>query len=75
VDEPTRGLDDESRDRVVECLLGISGASMLIITHDMDLVQQIAHGVYFMQEGKILHGRGCPQAFCVSGADDGDLDV
>ncbi|MFB3777824.1 MAG: ATP-binding cassette domain-containing protein [Bryobacteraceae bacterium] len=75
VDEPTRGLDDESRDRVVECLLAISGTSMLVITHDMDLVHQIAQGVYLMQAGKIPYGRVCPQAFCVSDAYDGELDV
>jgi ABC-type dipeptide/oligopeptide/nickel transport system ATPase component len=75
VDEPTRGLDDESRDRVVECLLGIGETSMLLITHDMDLVHQVAHGVYLMHEGKILDGRCCPRAFCASDADDGDLDV
>jgi ABC-type dipeptide/oligopeptide/nickel transport system ATPase component len=75
VDEPTRGLDDQSRDRVVECLLGIGGVSMLVITHDLDLVRQIAHGVYFMQAGKIPYGRGCPHAVCVSDDYDGELDV
>ncbi len=59
VDEPTRGLDDESRDRVVQCLLDIYGVSMLVITHDMELVQQIAHGVYFMRAGRILDARRC----------------
>ncbi|HTX53341.1 MAG TPA: ATP-binding cassette domain-containing protein, partial [Candidatus Baltobacteraceae bacterium] len=54
VDEPTRGLDDENRERVVRCLLAVSGASMLVITHDMDLVERIAQRVYFMRAGEIL---------------------
>jgi ABC-type dipeptide/oligopeptide/nickel transport system ATPase component len=54
VDEPTRGLDDENRERVVRCLMAVSGASMLVITHDMDLVERIAQRVYFMRAGEIL---------------------
>lgn len=54
VDEPTRGLDDGNRERVIRCLLGVSGASMLVITHDMDLVERIAQRVYFMRAGEIL---------------------
>lgn len=57
VDEPTRGLDDENRERVIRCLLSVSGASMLVITHDMGLVERLAHRVYFMRAGEILdHG-------------------
>lgn len=62
IDEPTRGLDDESRDRVVECLLDIFGVSMLVITHDMELVRQIAHGVCFMRAGRILDPCDCAAA-------------
>ena len=54
VDEPTRGLDDENRERVIRCLLGVAGASMLVITHDVDLVERIAQRVYFMRTGEIL---------------------
>jgi len=54
VDEPTRGLDDENRERVIQCLLGVTGASMLIITHDINLVKRTAHRVYFMCAGEIL---------------------
>jgi ABC-type dipeptide/oligopeptide/nickel transport system ATPase component len=61
VDEPTRGLDDESRDRVLGCLLGICGSSMLLITHDIDLVRQLAHGVFFMRAGGIVDSRGSPE--------------
>jgi ABC-type dipeptide/oligopeptide/nickel transport system ATPase component len=62
VDEPTRGLDDESRESVVQCLRRIHQGSMLIITHDMRLVTELAHRVYFMKEGKILAHGPCPQA-------------
>lgn len=60
VDEPTRGLDDESRDRVLGCLLGIAGTSMLVITHDIDLVRQLAHSIFFMRAGAIVDGGRCP---------------
>jgi peptide/nickel transport system ATP-binding protein len=62
VDEPTRGLDDDSRESVVQCLRRIHECSMLIITHDMRLVAELAHRVYFMKEGKILAEGPCPQA-------------
>jgi ABC-type dipeptide/oligopeptide/nickel transport system ATPase component len=62
VDEPTRGLDDESRQSVLKCLLGISGVSMLIITHDMDLVRQLAVQVFIMRNGVILDHGPCPEA-------------
>jgi ABC-type dipeptide/oligopeptide/nickel transport system ATPase component len=71
VDEPTRGLDDESRDRVVECLLDIFGVSMLVITHDMELVRQIAHGVYFMRAGRIVDPRCCARSLPPDGGADG----
>jgi peptide/nickel transport system ATP-binding protein len=54
VDEPTRGLDDASRDRVLGCLLRIDGASMLLITHDVRLVRQLAREVHFMRAGQIV---------------------
>jgi ABC-type glutathione transport system ATPase component len=59
VDEPTRGLDDEGRDRVLACLLGVSGVSMLIITHDIGLVRQLAQRVCFMREGAIVDSQPC----------------
>lgn len=62
VDEPTRGLDDASRESVVQCLRRIHHGSMLIITHDMRLVAELAHRVYFMKEGMILAHGPCPQA-------------
>jgi ABC-type dipeptide/oligopeptide/nickel transport system ATPase component len=62
VDEPTRGLDDDSRESVVHCLRKIHEGSMLIITHDMRLVMELAHRVYFMKEGKILAEGSCPGA-------------
>jgi peptide/nickel transport system ATP-binding protein len=61
VDEPTRGLDDDSRESVVQCLRRIHDGSMLIITHDMRLVAELANRVYFMKEGKILAESPCPQ--------------
>ncbi len=62
VDEPTRGLDDENRERVIQCLLGVTGASMLIITHDMDLVERTAQRVCYMRAGEILCDGPVPAA-------------
>jgi ABC-type dipeptide/oligopeptide/nickel transport system ATPase component len=62
VDEPTRGLDDENRERVIGCLLGVAGASMLVITHDVDLVERIAQRVYFMRAGEIVEWGALPGA-------------
>jgi ABC-type glutathione transport system ATPase component len=55
VDEPTRGLDDANRDRVLRRLADLAGVSMLIITHDMGLVEQLAQQVHFMRAGEFLH--------------------
>lgn len=55
VDEPTRGLDDANRNRVLRCLADLEDVSMLIITHDMDLVEQLAHQAHFMRAGELLH--------------------
>jgi ABC-type dipeptide/oligopeptide/nickel transport system ATPase component len=74
IDEPTRGLDDESRDSVLGCLLGIAGVSMLIITHDVGLVAQLAHRVYVMRAGKILDRGPCSDLFSMAEAEDGELD-
>jgi ABC-type dipeptide/oligopeptide/nickel transport system ATPase component len=62
VDEPTRGLDDANRDRVVNALRGLNGVAMLIITHDIGLVEQLAHAVHFMRAGEIIDGGRCPEA-------------
>lgn len=62
VDEPTRGLDDRNRDKVVESLIGIRDTSMLIITHDLDLVHTLGHKVHFMRSGRFVDGGTCPAA-------------
>ncbi len=62
VDEPTRGLDDLSRQRVLDCLREIAGVSMLLITHDIGLVEDLARRIYFMRAGEILESGPCPEA-------------
>jgi ABC-type dipeptide/oligopeptide/nickel transport system ATPase component len=62
VDEPTRGLDDENRERVIGALLGVERSSMLIITHDVELVERIAQHVHFMRAGEILDHGPVPDA-------------
>ncbi len=62
VDEPTRGLDDANRDRVIRCLLAISGVSMLVITHDIAWWEQLAHRALFMRAGRVVDSGPCPGA-------------
>src|SRR5690606_24136132 len=54
-DEPTSALDPELQGEVVRVikLLAEEGRSMLIVTHDMDLVRSIADRVIFLHLGLI----------------------
>jgi len=60
VDEPTRGLDDDNWERVVDCLLRLNGMSLFIITHDLRLVRRAGGWLYFMRGGRLVAGGSCP---------------
>jgi energy-coupling factor transport system ATP-binding protein len=55
VDEPTVGLDPDGQERVMGWLLDRhrSGATILLITHDMELVAACAERVLVMERGRI----------------------
>jgi peptide/nickel transport system ATP-binding protein len=56
-DEPTRGLDPTIQAQVVELmkeLIETSGASMLLITHDLSLAAELCDKIAVMYSGEIL---------------------
>ena len=55
LDEPVAGMSVKEREKTAELLNKISeGRSVLVIEHDMDFVEQIAHKVTVLHQGKIL---------------------
>lgn len=56
IDEPTTGLDSESGRRIMEVLkyFNKQGHTIIIITHDMNLVAKYCKRVLVLHEGRIL---------------------
>ena len=57
LDEPTRGLDYRSKTLLVSVLKEFaarSGRSVLIATHDVELVAELSDRVIFLSEGEIV---------------------
>ena len=57
LDEPTRGLDYQSKSLLIEILKGFAaqpGKSVVIATHDVELVAELADRVIFLSEGEIV---------------------
>jgi energy-coupling factor transport system ATP-binding protein len=54
LDEPTRGLDYEAKEKLAHLLKDASrrGASILIATHDVELVAELADRTIFIAEGE-----------------------
>ena len=60
LDEPTRGLDYEAKEKLSHLLKEASrrGASILIATHDVELVAELADRTIFIAEGeKVADGK------------------
>lgn len=56
LDEPTAGLDPESADEIdqlIRKLRDLFGLSIVIITHDLDLLWQVADRVAVLADGKV----------------------
>lgn len=62
LDEPTSGLDPKGASQILRILyqLNQEGMSIVISTHDVDLVPLYASQVYIMSEGRIIK-EGTPQ--------------
>ncbi|MCL2560523.1 MAG: energy-coupling factor transporter ATPase [Turicibacter sp.] len=56
LDEPTAGLDPRGRGEILDILLGLQkqGKTIVVATHDMDLVAAHAEHVMVMREGRVL---------------------
>jgi len=55
LDEPVAGMSVKEREQTAELLTRIcKGRSVLVIEHDMDFVEKIAHKVTVLHQGKIL---------------------
>jgi len=56
LDEPTRGLDYSGKARLVRLLAGLaaSGHAVLIATHDVELVAQVATRAVVLAEGEVV---------------------
>ena len=55
LDEPTKGLDAQARAKVAHVLLDLQaqGKTVLMASHDLDFVQQVADTVSMMFDGEI----------------------
>lgn len=56
LDEPTSALDPELVDEVLEVLERVAkgGATMLIVTHEVDFAEDVADRVVFMEGGRVV---------------------
>jgi urea transport system ATP-binding protein len=55
LDEPVAGMSVSERERTAELLKRIvEGRSVLVIEHDMKFVENIAHRVTVLHQGKVL---------------------
>jgi len=56
LDEPTAGLDPEGVDKVLDILnnLNSEGISIVISSHDIEMVNEFADKIYVLYEGEII---------------------
>lgn len=65
-DEPTTALDVTVQLKILELLKDLQarlGMSLLIISHDLNIVKRIAHDICVMQQGKIVEQASCEELF------------
>jgi polar amino acid transport system ATP-binding protein len=64
-DEPTSSLDPEMVQEVLKVIhdLGTTGITMLIVTHEMSFIREIATRILFLEGGKIVEDRNCKEFF------------
>ncbi len=65
LDEPTFGQDAKTQQAIMERLyaLHVSGKTIVMTTHDMDLVKQYATKVLVLAQGKLLFEGTCAELF------------
>src|SRR5690606_38401609 len=65
-DEPTTALDVTVQLKILELLKDLQvrlGMSLLLISHDLNLVRRIAHRVCVMQHGRVVEQASCDELF------------
>ncbi len=56
LDEPTAGLDARGKKEIIELLSDFqkAGKTLIVVTHDMDVVMKLANRVFVLDEGKLV---------------------
>lgn len=64
LDEPTAGLDPEGANKMMELFTQLHqhGMTIILVTHDMELVLKFANQVIVMEQGKVIT-QSTPQGF------------
>lgn len=64
LDEPTAGLDPEGANKMMELFTQLhqQGMTIILVTHDMELVLKFANQVIVMEQGKVIT-QSSPQGF------------
>lgn len=65
-DEATSALDPETTESILDLLLKINeefGITILLITHEMNVIQKICDYVYVLEDGKIIENRSAIDLF------------
>jgi energy-coupling factor transport system ATP-binding protein len=68
LDEPTRGLDYPSKDRLIRVLheLGGDGHAIVLATHDVELAARVADRAVVLADGQIITDGAARQVVCHS---------
>ncbi|MFZ4517728.1 MAG: ATP-binding cassette domain-containing protein, partial [Microthrixaceae bacterium] len=68
LDEPTRGLDYDAKDRLVEHLRGAAtaGRAVVVATHDVELVAELADRVVVLADGELVDDGPTREVVCRS---------
>ncbi len=68
LDEPTRGLDYPSKDRLVDVLRGFAadGHAVVLATHDVELAARVADRIVVLADGQVIADGPARQVVCHS---------
>jgi energy-coupling factor transport system ATP-binding protein len=68
LDEPTRGLDYPSKDRLIHVLRGLAedGHAVVLATHDVELAARVADRAVVLADGQVITDGPARQVVCHS---------